>query len=228
MKKRGKRYTAAAKDLPSGPVSLIEAVKKIKSFPATKFDQSIDCVVLLGIDPKQSDQIVRGAVSLPHGTGKSKKVIAFCEDSETEAAKQAGALEAGCDELIKKITGGWMDFDVAIASPKVMSKVGRLGKILGPQGKMPSPKNGTVTQDILTAIKEFAAGKVEFKNDTGGNVHVVVGKQSFDEDKLADNIRAFLSLIKKIKPAKAKGNYIRKMAISATMSPAVQIDAAEF
>jgi large subunit ribosomal protein L1 len=228
MRKRSKRYTASAKDLPSGPVSLTEAVKKVKSFPPAKFDQSIDCVIWLGIDPKQSDQIVRGAVSLPHGVGKSKKVIAFCEDSNVDAAKQAGALDAGCDLLIKKITDGWTDFDVAIASPKVMGKVSRLGKLLGPQGKMPSPKNGTVTQDILTAIKEFAAGKVEFKNDAGGNVHIVVGRQSFDEDRLADNIRAFMALIKKIKPAKAKGTYIKKMAISASMSPAVQIDAAEF
>jgi large subunit ribosomal protein L1 len=228
MRKRGKRYKDAAKDLPSGPVSLTEAVKKVKSFPPGKFDQSIDCVVWLGIDPKQSDQIVRGAVSLPHGVGKSKKVIAFCEDSDIDAAKQAGAIEAGCDELIKKITGGWMDFDVAIASPKVMGKAGRLGKILGPQGKMPSPKTGTVTQDIITAIKEFAAGKAEFKNDAGGNVHIVVGKQSFDEQKLSDNIRAFMALMKKIKPVASKGTYIKKVAISATMSPGVQVDAAEF
>lgn len=227
MRKRSKKYKASAKDLPSGPVSLAEAVKKIKSFPPAKFDQTVDCVVWLGIDAKQSDQIIRGAVSLPHGIGKSKKVIAFCEDSDVDAAKQAGAIEAGCDELIKKITGGWMDFDVAIASPKVMGKAGRLGKILGPQGKMPSPKNGTVTQDILTAIKEFAAGKAEFKNDAGGNVHIVVGKQSFDEDKLADNIRAFMALIKKMKPITAKGTYIKKVTISATMSPGVQINAAE-
>jgi large subunit ribosomal protein L1 len=228
MRKRGKRYKAAAKDLPSGPVSLNEAVKKLKSFPPAKFDQTINCVTWLGIDPKQSDQIVRGAVSLPHGVGKSKKVIAFCEDSDAEAAKQAGAIEAGCDELVKKITGGWAEFDVAIASPKVMGKVGRLGKILGPQGKMPSPKNGTVTQDVLTAVKEFAAGKVEFKNDAGGNVHAVVGKLSFDEDKLADNIRAFVLLIKKMKPLSSKGTYIKKITVSATMSPGVQVDAAGF
>ena len=226
-KKRSKRYAAAAKDLPKQAISLAEAVKKIKSFSPAKFDQTIDCVVHLGIDPKQSDQIIRGAVSLPHGIGKSKKVIAFCEDSDVDAAKQAGAIEAGSDALVKKITDGWTDFDVAIASPKVMGKVGRLGKILGPQGKMPSPKNGTVTQDVLTAIKEFAAGKVEFKNDTGGNVHVVVGKQSFDENKLVDNIHAFLGLIKKMKPSTAKGTYIKKIAISATMSPGIQINAAE-
>jgi large subunit ribosomal protein L1 len=227
MRKRGKRYKAAAKDLPSGPVSLSEAVKKVKSFPPTKFDQTVNCVAWLGIDPKLSDQIIRGSVSLPNGVGKSKKVIAFCEDSDVEAAKQAGAIEAGIDELVKKITGGWADFDVAIASPKVMGKVGRLGKVLGPQGKMPSPKNGTVTQDIFTAIKEFAAGKVEFKNDAGGNVHAVVGKLSFDEEKLADNIRAFMTLIKKMKPASSKGAYFKKVTISATMSPGVQINVAE-
>jgi len=227
MRKRGKRYIAAAKDLPSGPVSLSEAVKKVKSFPPIKFDQTVNCVVWLGIDPKLSDQIIRGSVSLPNGVGKSKKVIAFCEDSDVEAAKQAGAIEAGIDELVKKITGGWADFDVAIASPKVMGKVGRLGKVLGPQGKMPSPKNGTVTQDIFTAIKEFAAGKIEFKNDAGGNVHAVVGKLSFDENKLVENIQAFVALIKKMKPVSSKGTYIKKLTISATMSPGIQIDTTE-
>ena len=228
MLKRSKRYSAAAKDLPQTAVSLAEAVKRVKSFTPTKFDQSVDCVIWLGVDPKQADQLIRGSVSLPHGIGKSKKVIAFCEDSDIEAAKQAGAIEAGCDALIKKITDGWMDFDVAIASPKVMGKAGRLGKILGPQGKMPSPKNGTVTADVMKAVREFAAGKVEFKNDTGSNVHVVVGKVSFDDAKLIDNIKAFMELIKRMRPASAKGTYIRKVSLSATMSPGVSVDAAEF
>jgi large subunit ribosomal protein L1 len=226
--RRSKRYKAAAKDLPQTALSLADAVKKVKSFNPTKFDQSIDCVIWLGVDPKQSDQIIRGAISLPHGIGQSKKVIAFCEDSDIEAAKQAGAIEAGCDELIKKVSGGWMDFDVAIASPKVMGKAGKLGKVLGPQGKMPSPKNGTVTQNIITAIKEFSAGKVEFKADTGGNVHVVVGKYSFDENKLTGNIRAFMEMIKKIKPPSSKGTYIKKVTLSATMSPGVVVDLTEF
>jgi len=225
--RRSKRYKAAAKDLPQTPLSLAEAIKKVKSFNPTKFDQSIECVVHLGVDSKQADQLIRGAISLPHGIGKSKKVIAFCEDSDIEAAKQAGAIEAGCDDLIKKITGGWMDFDVAIASPKVMGKAGKLGKVLGPQGKMPSPKNGTVTQDVITAVREFVAGKSEFKNDTGGNVHTVVGRFSFDEGKLNDNIRAFMEVIKKMKPASAKGTYIKKVAISATMSPSVMVDVSE-
>jgi large subunit ribosomal protein L1 len=209
-------------------VGLAEAVKRVKSFTPTKFDQNVDCVIWLGIDTKQADQLIRGSVSLPHGIGKSKKVIAFCEDSDIEAAKQAGAIEAGCDALIKKITDGWMDFDVAIASPKVMGKAGRLGKVLGPQGKMPSPKNGTVTADVITAVREFAAGKVEFKNDTGGNVHIVVGKVSFDDTKLIDNIRAFMELIKKMKPVSAKGTYIKKVSLSATMSPGLNVDVAEF
>jgi large subunit ribosomal protein L1 len=178
----------------------------------------------LGIDPKQADQMIRGSISLPHGIGKQKKVIAFCEDADIEAAKNAGAIEAGCDELIKKISDGWMDFDVAIASPKVMGKVGKLGRVLGPQGKMPSPKNGTVTGDVTTAVAEFAAGKVEFRNDAGGNVHTVIGKQSFETEKLIGNIEAFVSHIKKIKPAVAKGTYIKKISISATMSPGVTVN----
>jgi large subunit ribosomal protein L1 len=156
--------------------------------------------------------------------GKQKKVVAFCEDSDAEAAVKAGAIEAGCDALIKKISDGWMDFDVAIASPKVMGKVGKLGRVLGPQGKMPSPKNGTVTSDVATAVAEFAAGKVEFRNDAGGNVQVVVGKQSFETQKLKDNIEAFIAYIKKIKPSSAKGAYIKKVCISATMTPAVTVN----
>lgn len=221
MRVKSKRYRKESEQLSKESLSLTEAVKKIKSFKSVKFDQSIECVLHLGIDPKQADQLVRGSISLPHGIGKQKKVIAFCEDSDVEAARSAGAIEVGCDELIKKITDGWMDFDVAIASPKVMGKVGKLGRILGPQGKMPSPKNGTVTGNVATAVAEFAAGKVEFKNDAGGNVHVVVGKQSFETEKLVDNIDAFVSHIKKIKPATAKGTYIKKMSISATMSPGI-------
>ncbi len=220
---RGKRYRKEAEQVGKAAVSLAEAVAKIKSFNSTKFDQTVQCVLWLGIDPKQSDQIIRGAISLPHGIGKQKKVIAFCEGADAEAAKQAGAIEVGCDELIAKIQGGWADFDVAIASPKVMGKVGKLGRVLGPQGKMPSPKNGTVTSDVATAVREFAAGKVEFKNDAGGNVHMVVGKQSFDAQKLIENIDAAISHIKKIKPASAKGTYIKKVCIAAAMSPGVTV-----
>jgi large subunit ribosomal protein L1 len=223
MRVKSKRYKKESEQLSKESLSLTEAVEKVKSFKSVKFDQSIECVLHLGIDPKQADQLVRGSISLPNGIGKQKKVIAFCEDSDVEAAKSAGAIEAGCDELVKKITDGWMDFDVAIASPKVMGKVGKLGRILGPQGKMPSPKNGTVTGNVVTAVSEFAAGKVEFRNDAGGNIHVVVGKQSFETEKLVDNIDAFVSHIKKIRPAAAKGTYIKKMGISATMSPGITV-----
>ncbi len=223
MNTKSKRYKKDAQKVSEAAVSVGEAVDKIKSFETGKFDQTIECVLLLGIDPKQADQLVRGSLSLPHGVGKQKRVIAFCEDSLVDEAKKAGAIEAGVDDLVKKITDGWSDFDVAIASPKVMGKVGKLGRVLGPQGKMPSPKNGTVTDDVLTAVREFAAGKIEFRNDPGGNVHAVVGKQSFDKKKLVENIDFFVNHIKKAKPTSAKGTYIKKACISATMSPSVQI-----
>jgi large subunit ribosomal protein L1 len=224
MKPRSKRYKSDFEKAVATPLSLELGVKKVKTFASTKFDQTVECVMHLGIDPKQADQMIRGAISLPHGIGKARSVIAFCDDSEADAAKAAGAIEAGCDALIKKVAEGWMDFDVAIASPKVMGKAGKLGRVLGPQGKMPSPKNGTVTADIITAIKEFAAGKVEFRNDSGGNVHGVVGKLSFDETKLLENIQAFIDYIKRSKPTGAKGTYIKKVCISATMSPSVQLE----
>jgi len=224
MRKRSKRYNGDAQKAVKEPVSLSEAVKKVKSFGSTKFDQSVECVMHLGIDPKQADQMIRGAISLPHGIGKARKVIAFCEDSDADAAKAAGAIEAGCDGLIAKVSDGWLDFDVAIASPKVMGKAGKLGRVLGPQGKMPSPKNGTVTADVIQAVKDFAAGKVEFRNDSGGNIHAVVGKLSFDEKKLEENVQAFIEHIKKMKPSALKGVYIKKVCISATMSPGVVLD----
>ncbi|MHC4616234.1 MAG: 50S ribosomal protein L1 [Planctomycetota bacterium] len=223
MRFRSKRYKKQVQGLTREAVALVEAVEQVKSFESLKFDQTVECVLHLGIDPKQADQLVRGSISLPHGIGKQKRVVAFCEGPDVEAAQKAGAIEAGGDELIAKISEGWMDFDVAIASPRVMGKVGKLGRILGPQGKMPSPKNGTVTADVASAVAEFAAGKVEFKNDAGGNVHAVVGKQSFEAEKLVANIEAFVSHIRKIRPASAKGTYIKKMCISATMSPSIAI-----
>jgi len=223
MKAKSKRYTKEAQQVSKEALSLDAAVEKIKSFTTVKFDQTVECVLQLGIDPKQADQLVRGSLSLPHGVGKQKKVIAFCPDTEIEAAKSAGAIEAGTDELVKKITDGWMDFDVAVASPKVMGKVGKLGRVLGPQGKMPSPKNGTITDDVATAVAEFTAGKIEYRNDSGGNVHAVVGKQSFDKKKLLENIEAFVSHIKKVKPTAAKGAYIKQACLSATMSPGVAV-----
>ena len=223
MKSGSKRYRKEAEQVGAGPVSLEQGVDQVKSFKSVKFDQTVECVLQLGIDPKQTDQLVRGSLSLPHGVGKQKKVIAFCEDAQVEAAKKAGAVEAGVDELVKKITDGWMDFDVAVASPKIMGKVGKLGRILGPQGKMPSPKNGTVTDDVPTAVAEFKAGKIEFRNDSGGNVHAVVGKQSFEKKMLVENVEAFVAHIKKVKPSGAKGTYIKKACLSATMSPSVEV-----
>jgi len=218
-----KRFKAQIQQVTKEPVSLEDAVKQIKLFKAG-FDQTIECVMHLGIDPKQADQLIRGSISLPHGIGKKKNVVAFCEDSDVEAVIAAGAIEAGCDELVKKITDGWLDFDVAIASPRLMGKVGRLGRVLGPQGKMPSPKNGTITADVVSAVKEFVAGKVEYRNDAGGNVHVVVGRQSFDQDKLVDNINAFVKHINKIRPTASKGTYIKRMCLSATMSPSLTVN----
>jgi len=224
MRVRSKRYEKESEQTGKETLSLAAAVEKDKSFKSVKFDQTVECVMQLGIDPKQADQLIRGSISLPNGIGKQKRVIAFCEDSDIEAAKKAGAVEAGCDELVKKISDGWADFDVAIASPKVMGKVGKLGRVLGPQGKMPSPKNGTVTADVTEAVAEFAAGKVEYRNDSGGNVHAVVGKQSFETGKLIENIEAFVAHIKKIKPTAAKGTYLKKMCISAAMSPGITVD----
>ena len=223
MKATSKRYKKEAEQVSKETLSLGAAIDQIKSFTSVKFDQTVEFVLQLGIDPKQADQLVRGSLSLPHGVGKQKRVIAFCSDEDVDAAKAAGAIEAGTDELIKKITDGLRNFDVAVASPKVMGKAGKLGRILGPQGKMPSPKNGTVTPDVATAVAEFTAGKIEFRNDSGGNVHVVVGKQSFDKQKLVENVEAFVTHIKKVKPVAAKGTYIKKACVAASMSPGVAV-----
>jgi len=221
---RSKRYRDSAARVPQGKVSVREAVDAVKSFGATKFDATVELVMHLGIDPKQADQALRGSISLPHGIGASRRVIAFCEDADIPKAKEAGAVEAGNDELIQKIQDGWLEFDVAVATPAVMKNVSRLGRILGPQGKMPSPKAGTVTPDVGTAVGEYAAGKVEYRNDDGGNLHVAVGKASFESDKLVENIESFLAHVRSLRPPSAKGTYIKKVCLSATMSPAVQID----
>ncbi len=226
MRPRSKRYRSDAEKASQAPVGLDEAIKKVKGFSKTKFDQSVDLVCHLGIDPKQADQAVRGSVSLPKGIGKTKRVIAFCPESEVAAAKAAGAIEAGGDELVDKVNKGWTDFDVAIAHPSVMGKVGKLGRVLGPQGKMPSPKSGTVTPDTAKAVKEFAAGKIEFRNDAGANVHASMGKMSFADEDLKDNITAFVAHLNRIKPQSAKGAFMKRVCISGTMTPSVTIDAA--
>lgn len=205
--------------------SLSEGVVALKQTTGLKFDESVDVAVNLGIDPKKSDQSVRGAVSLPHGTGSSKRVIAFVKDeAKQEAARAAGATEVGADDLVKKVADGWTDFDVAVAAPDMMGLVGKLGKVLGPQGKMPTPKAGTVTPDVETAVREFSAGKIEFRADAGGTVHGPVGKRSFDEDKLVENVRAFVAAITALKPASAKGAYIKKVYLTTTMGPSVLVD----
>ena len=224
MPRKSKRYQDLDKKRPAQALSIRDAVAKLKDFANTKFDQSVDCVLRLGIDPKQADQIIRGSLSFPKGIGKTRRVIVFCPDENADEAKQAGAIEAGADELIKKVQDGWMDFDVAIAVPQIMSKVSRLGRTLGPQGKMPSPKTGTVTADFVQAVKEYSAGKVEFRNDAGGNVHTVVGKLSFPEEDLISNIEFFLQKIRKLKPTTAKGTFLQKMVLSGSMSPPVAVD----
>jgi len=220
----GKRYRADLATIdPNKPLPLEEAIAKVRSFKKTKFDQTIEICVHLGIDAKQDDQRVRGSVSLPHGIGKSRRVVAFCGPDQVAEAREAGAVDAGGEELVKKVEGGWMDFDVAIASPDMMRVVSRLGRVLGPKGLMPSPKAGTVTPNVAQAVREYAAGKVEFRNDDGGNVHAVIGKQSFDQAKLVENAQAFLSTLQRMKPSAAKGQYIRKITISGTMTPGVQV-----
>ena len=198
-------------------------MKVVKSYLDTKFDETIEVSLRLGIDPRQSTQGVRGAFSLPHGIGKEVRVIAFCEGPLVEEAKEAGAMEVGGEELAKKIEGGWLDFDVAIAHPSTMRFVGKLGRILGPQGKMPTPKTGTVNIDVASAVKEFVAGKVEFRNDAGGIVHAPVGKKSFEVEKLAENISAFIDHVETLRPTSSKGVFMRKAYVKATMSPAIQL-----
>ncbi|MCD4825563.1 MAG: 50S ribosomal protein L1 [Phycisphaerae bacterium] len=222
-KQHSKRYAKDIESVPAGAVELKEAVGVIKGFGGTKFDQTVELVMHLGIDPRKADQALRGSISLPNGIGKRKKVIAFCEGDDVAKATEAGAVEVGGEELVKKIQDGWMDFDVAIATPAMMKVVSRLGRVLGPSGKMPSPKAGTVSQDIAAAVKDFAAGKVEYRNDDGGNLHLPVGKVGFETDKLIENIDFFIRFVKKAKPTTSKGHFIKKMCISATMTPAVEI-----
>lgn len=223
MPKRSKRYRSAEEKAVSEPQDIKSAVEALARFPKAKFDETVELCVRLGIDPKKSDQMVRGAISLPHGIGKTLRVIAFAEGPKAEEATEAGACEVGSAELAKKIQDGWLDFDVAVATPDMMKHVGRLGKVLGPQGKMPSPKAGTVTMDVGTAVKEFVAGKIEFRVDAGGNVHAPVGKRSFDTDKLTDNVRTLVDFIVNLRPSAAKGQYITKVTLSGTMTPGVPV-----
>jgi large subunit ribosomal protein L1 len=226
MVKISKRMKSMVDKVPGNKtLPLEEAVNILKTFNNTKFDQSVEVAMRLGVDAKQADQIVRGSIVLPHGIGRTLRVIVFAKGDKIDDARAAGADEVGGPELAEKIKGGWTEFDVCIAAPDMMGVVGPLGKVLGPRGLMPSPRAGTVTPDVGRVVKEYKAGKVEFRNDAGGNVQAVVGKLSFEAPQLTDNIRAFINTVTSMKPSAVKGQYIKGIAISATMSPSLRIQA---
>jgi len=230
MAKHSKRYEKHKKEVDGiQPQSVETAVKKLKGFSSTKFDQSVEVAMRLGIDPKQADQGVRGSVSLPHNIGKAVRVAVFAQGDRAEAARQAGADIVGAEDFAEKVKGGFMDFDVCLASTDMMKVVGPLGRVLGPKGLMPTPKTGTMVDmntDMAKAVQEFKAGKVEFRADATGIVHALVGKLSLSDEQLAANIEAFINHIRSVKPASVKGHYVRSITISATMSPGVPIIAA--
>ncbi len=226
MAQRSKRYRALAEKAPANPLPLSEAVAALKKFGNnTKFDQTVEIHMRLGIDYTQAEQLVRGSVVLPNGIGRSQRVVVFAKGDLADAAQKAGADEVGQEDLAQKIKDGWTDFDVCIAAPDMMGLVGPLGRVLGPRGLMPSPRAGTVTPDVARVVKEYKAGKVEFRNDKGGNIHAVVGKMSFDDGKLVENIEAFINYVQTLKPAAVKGTYVRSTTIKATMSPGVRVAA---
>jgi large subunit ribosomal protein L1 len=205
------------------PQPLPKAVEILKKFNSTKFDQSVEVAIRLGIDPKQADQLVRGSIVLPNGIGKAKRVVVFAKGDLADQARAAGADEVGADELAAKIKEGWTDFDACIAAPDMMGLVGPLGRVLGPRGLMPSPRAGTVTPEVGKTVREYKAGKVAFRNDAGGNVHAIVGRLSFEPQKLTENIQAFIDHVLGIKPSGVKGHYVRSIAVKATMSPSVRV-----
>lgn len=230
MKKHGKKYTAAlAKLEPGRKYNLAEAVSKLKELAFAKFDETVELTVWLGVDPRKADQLVRGTLVLPHGLGKSKKVLVIAQGDKIKEAEEAGADFVGGEDMVNKIKNeNWLDFDAVVATPDMMRLVGGLGKVLGPRGLMPNPKTGTVTFDVKTAVKETKAGKVEYRVDKTGVIHVAVGKVSFDEDKIHDNAKALLEAVVKAKPATAKGKYVKKVNLAATMSPGVLLDEAAY
>ena len=224
MARKSKRFKAMMENHPGEEaVQLNQAVDLLKDFAGTKFDQAVEVHMRLGVDAKQADQIIRGSIVLPHGIGKVQRVVVFAKDALAEAATNAGADEVGQEELAKKIVDGWTEFDVCIATPDMMRHVGKLGKILGPQGKMPSPKAGTVTMDVTNAVSEFKAGKIEFRNDAGANIAAPMGKRSFSGEQLRENVQAFIDHVQTLKPAAAKGAFVLRGALSATQSPGIPL-----
>ncbi|MEK6529792.1 MAG: 50S ribosomal protein L1 [candidate division NC10 bacterium] len=220
-----KRYKAAVALIDRAKAYTVEeAIATLKQTPGTKFDESVDLAFHLGVDPKHADQMVRGAVVLPHGTGKTVRVVVFAKGEKEREAKEAGADDVGAEDLIAKIQGGWMEFDSTIATPDLMGQVGKLGKVLGPRGLMPNPKLGTVTFDIARAVREVKAGKVEFRADKAGNVHVLIGKKSFSAEQLAANAMTLVEAIMRAKPASAKGQYLKSLTVSSTMGPGIPVD----
>lgn len=229
MAKHGKRYLEAAKKVDSTKFySVDEAMKLAKETSYANFDATIEVAYNLSVDPKQADQQIRGALVLPNGTGKSKKVVVFAEGPQADQAKEAGADEVGSDDLVEKVQNGYLDFDVVIATPMMMAKVGRLGRILGPKGLMPNPKTGTVTLDTKKAVEEVKKGRVEYRTDSYGNVHVIIGKTSFSDEDLLENLKTFVTLIVKSKPAVVKGTYVKNISVSSTMGPGVKVDLNSF
>ena len=223
MKRSARYLEAKAKVDPEKAYAIDEALSILKDMKSTKFDETVELHLKLGIDVKKADQNIRGTISLPHGIGRSVRVIAFARGDKAAAAKAAGADEVGDDDLAKKIEGGWTDFDIAIAAPDMMRVVGKLGRVLGPQGKMPSPKSGTVAEDVGKAVAEFKAGKIEYRADASGNLHVPTGKRSFDVQKLKENVEMMLNHIRSIKPAAAKGRYIQKVVLCTSMGPGIRL-----
>ena len=227
MAKKGKRYRQALERIQQeeGPFSLTKAVELIKETSSANFDESVDLDLRLGVDPRRADQMVRGTVSLPHGTGKTVRVLVLASEGKQAEAREAGADYVGLDDLVEKIQKeNWVDYDVVIATPDVMAQVGRLGRFLGPRGLMPNPKSGTVTMNVGETVKEVKAGKIDFRVDKFGNLHTSVGKSSFSEEQLVENAAAFLREVMRLRPAAAKGNYVRSVTMSSTMGPAVPID----
>jgi large subunit ribosomal protein L1 len=226
MAKHGKKYRAAAEKVEQRSYQLDEAFGLLKQISFAKFNETVELSMLLGVDPKHADQMVRGTTLLPHGTGQTKRVLVIAQGEKQKEAQDAGADFVGGDDVVERIQGGWTDFDAVIATPDMMRSVGKLGKVLGPRGLMPNPKTGTVTFDVAKAIQEIKAGKVEFRVDKTSIIHVPVGKISFSADQLKDNASAIINAVRKAKPAAAKGKYVRSIYISSTMSPSVQIDTA--